>query len=92
MIECISYPFRLTLDRWVMELIELVFRKSDQNHLRRRCRPNQYGAKMMLDCLTKLLLRWVIVEKNLILGEQEKNMKMVNDEIMEENCLSMTLE
>ena len=46
---------------------------------------------MGLDCLTKLLQRWVMVEKNLILGEQE-NVKMVNDEIMEENCLSMTLE
>ena len=46
---------------------------------------------MGFDCLTKLLQGSVMVEKNPIFVKQ-KNVKMVNDEIMDENCLLMTLQ
>ena len=46
MIECISYPFRLTLDRWVMELIELVCHKGDWDPIDQDC----YPYCLTLDC------------------------------------------
>ena len=80
----------------MMERIDLVFHNSNWNPVHQnRCychnQIGRMGARMGFDYVTKLLQGLVMVEKNPIIAQQ-KNVKMVNDEIMEENCVSMTLE
>ena len=80
----------------MVEQIDLGFHKSDWNTVHQDCRysRNQIGrirARMGFDCVTKLLQGLVMVEKNPIIAQQ-KNVKMVNDEIMDESYLSIALQ